>query len=284
MDPVTLAALGSFGAGVLGAKMFGQGSREKARTARTAAMVKAKAFGDAGINAGKYFDSALGFIGDKGHMLDDMQRQIAANYPELAKFYDPYAKAGMESFGYTTAGATPWGLSNQLTDIMGTDMFSRQLEESMKRAGAYNTSAGLGRSSYALNQAAQMPWETALGINDMLYGRNQAIANLGYGANQSLASLKEKNLADLLGIDMSKMGLIDERSQTEFNRMNMLNDYMLRGADATSEGIQNYGMMKGGIKTGIGSSLFNAGLSGLGQIVGRMLPKGGTQPEDQTSG
>lgn len=175
--------------------------------------------------------------------IDEQQRQFDLFREGLQPFVDQ-GLMGLQQYGdipgrmgaLTQQAGTPGGLDQRLSEIMGTGAFQGLVDQRMQAANNQLSQAGLTRSGAAARAAAQIPTDVALGIENMLYGRQAGglgmeadvfgnIANLGQAsaAGTGAAGLQTgANIANLLG----------QQGQAQANAT-------LGGAQAGMQGTQN---------------------------------------------
>ncbi|MCP5005427.1 MAG: hypothetical protein GY941_16045, partial [Planctomycetes bacterium] len=112
--------------------------------------------------------------------------------------FDPYMQAGHGALAGLQEGSTVGGFGNRLNEIIGGDAFGGVVDERMRSLQAGLASSGLRRSGHAMNEAAAIPLDVAMGIEGMLSGRQSGLAGLGLNAAQSQGGL-EQMIAQLMG-------------------------------------------------------------------------------------
>ena len=100
----------------------------------------------------------------------------------------PFSDAGMPALAGLEQGSTLGGFSRNLSDIFNSPSFDPIVAERMRAANSAFGSAGLTRSGGAIQAAADIPLDVALGLEQLLSGRQSELAGLGFdsSAQQSL--------------------------------------------------------------------------------------------------
>lgn len=119
--------------------------------------------------------------------IDEQRRQFDTNTGNLS----PFVKAGLQFLPELMQGATAGGLDERLKQIMGGDSFKNLLDQRMQSANNGMQQAGLTRSGAALREAAQIPADLALSIEQMLTGRQSNIVGSGQNAAAGLGGFGE---------------------------------------------------------------------------------------------
>ena len=112
----------------------------------------------------------------------------------------PFIEGGHEAFQNVQNASTPQGLDRLLRSIMSTKEFGGLVDESQRRSEDALTSAGLFRSGAAADEAARIPRELALAIENMLTGRNQQTATEGKNTSINLENFRSNlgsNIANI---------------------------------------------------------------------------------------
>lgn len=113
---------------------------------------------------------------------------------EIRQQQIPFAEAGALALPEVLQGITPEGLSGRLSEILGTDVFQDLLGERTRAVEGQLAAGGLTRSGTAIEAAAQIPTDIALGLESLLTGR---ATDLAFGA-QGAGSQASANIAGLL--------------------------------------------------------------------------------------
>ena len=96
--------------------------------------------------------------------------------------YDPYAEAGQQGLTGLQQGSTIGGLDQRINEIMGGDAFRGLVDERQRGLQGQLASSGLRRSGTALNEAAAIPLDVALGLEGTFTGRQSSLAGMGMQA------------------------------------------------------------------------------------------------------
>lgn len=103
--------------------------------------------------------------------------------------FQPFLDSGLFGLNNLQQGATPRGLDQILSQIMGTDTFGSLVDERTRSVEGLLSSGGLSRSGAAIEQGAAIPTDIALALQGILSGNNQALANFGFGGASEIGSL-----------------------------------------------------------------------------------------------
>lgn len=106
----------------------------------------------------------------------------------------PFAEAGALALPEVLQGITPEGLSARLEEILGGDVFETLRGERTRAVEGQLAAGGLTRSGTAIEAAAQIPTDIALGLESLLTGR---ATDLAFGA-QGAGAAASANIANLL--------------------------------------------------------------------------------------
>ena len=96
--------------------------------------------------------------------------------------FAPFLAAGTEALPRLQEGATLEGLSGTLSQILGGDLFGDLIGERERGVRGQLAAGGLTRSGTAIEEAARIPTDLAMQIENMLFGRTRDIAGTGLSA------------------------------------------------------------------------------------------------------
>ena len=113
-------------------------------------------------------------------LIDAIGEQSLRQRQMMEEGFLPFIQAGEQGLDFLTAGATPQGFNERLTEIMGGTPFRAITDQQMKDAmGVFAATGQLG-SGGALGQMTQIAPQLALQLEDILTGRNVGLADLGF--------------------------------------------------------------------------------------------------------
>ena len=113
----------------------------------------------------------------------------------------PFAQAGVDQLGALTQGTTAGGLDERLASIFNTDTFGSLVDERTRAVQGQLGAGGLTRSGTAIQEAANIPTEIGLAIEQLLTGRSQGLAQQGLGATGGIVGqLGQQGQASASGI------------------------------------------------------------------------------------
>ena len=105
---------------------------------------------------------------------------------------------GLQNFDALNAGASVAGFGDNINNILGSGMLDGLLAKRRQEAEAAMTGAGLRRSSFALDKAAELPAELAFAVEQTLRDRQLQNNQIGMGAAHNIAGINS-NIGDISG-------------------------------------------------------------------------------------
>lgn len=103
--------------------------------------------------------------------------------------FDPYRNAGLVGLEQYTEGSTAEGLDDVLARIMSGESFGQLKDERTRAVQGQLAAGGLTRSGKAINEAANVPSNIALMLDQILSGRQGNLAEGGFMASSQIADL-----------------------------------------------------------------------------------------------
>ncbi len=134
---------------------------------------------DAGARAG----DVQGQFNQQG--IDEIRRQFGMTQENI----NPFIQAGVGALGQVQQGTTAGGLDERLRSILDTDIFGALSEERGRAVQSQSAATGQSRSGFGLQEAARVPTELALGLEQLLTGRSQNLVAGGQNAALGLGQL-----------------------------------------------------------------------------------------------
>ena len=110
-------------------------------------------------------------------------------YDETASRLLPFYNSGMEDLGAVRAAGTAGGLNRRVMDLMNTDTFGSLVDERTRQVNNYLSQHGLTQSGAALKEAAAIPTDLALQLENQLYGRQANNVSNAQNAAAGLGSI-----------------------------------------------------------------------------------------------
>ena len=156
--------------------------------------------------------------------IDEMKRQFGITQKNIA----PWLEAGKEALGATQQSATPQGLDALLSQIFNTDIFGSLVDKRTRAVEGQLAAGGLTRSGTALQEAARVPTDLGLALENMLTGRQSGMSNTGVNAAIGLGELGQANsggIASLMnqsGQAISSGIITDQQAQAQ-GQQNLFN-------------------------------------------------------------
>jgi hypothetical protein len=169
--------------------------------------------------------------------IDEMRRQFGITQDNIS----PNITAGHGQIPSLIQGTTAGGLNERLAQIFNTDTFGSLVEERGRAVQGQLAAGGLTRSGTALQEAARVPTDIGLMLEQMLTGRSAGLVNTGVNAATNLGNIGAANssgIADLLnksGVAGSS-GIITDAQTDAAGSQNLLNTAASVFTNASSAG------------------------------------------------
>lgn len=145
--------------------------------------------------------SALGFGDEAGapgraaeqqRLLNEKaQAEIKAQLGLTTERLEPFFQAGREQLPALTQGTTAGGFDERLGGIFDTDIFKSLVEERGRAVEGQLSAGGLTRSGTALQEAANVPTEIGLFLENLLTERSRGLAGIGQQTGVQLGQFGE---------------------------------------------------------------------------------------------
>lgn len=130
--------------------------------------------------------------------------------------FDPFLQAGTGALPAVQQGSTVQGLDQILAEIFAGDSFKALRDERMLGLEGALGAGGLTRSGTAIEEAVNLPTELGFMIEQMLFGRNQGLADVGLSSAFSIADLMsqsaEATASGILGVEERRANESAQRS------------------------------------------------------------------------
>lgn len=117
--------------------------------------------------------------------IDEIRRQFDSTQENIS----PFIEAGVGALPGLQEGATVGGLDATIAEILNTDVFGSLVEERQRGVQGQLAAGGLTRSGTAIQEAANIPTELALQLENMIFGRQGQLAGSGQNAAAGLGAL-----------------------------------------------------------------------------------------------
>lgn len=179
---------------------------------------------DAGSEAG---DFQIDF---NQQAIDEVRKQLGITQENIAPFLD----AGTGALPDVIQGTSAQGLDTRLAEIFNTDIFGSLVEERGRAVQNQLAAGGLTRSGGGLLEAARVPTDIGLALEQLLSGRSTNLAGSGQNAALGLGSLgaNSSNIISELLQSSGKAGssgiITDAQSQAQASQ-NILNTAIAAG-------------------------------------------------------
>jgi len=154
----------------------------------------------------------------------EMRRQFDTTQKNIA----PFLEAGQGAVPGVEAGATVGGMDEMLAQIFNSDIFGSLVDERQRGVQGQLAAGGLTRSGTAMQEAARVPTDLGLMLEQMLNGRQTNLMNTGLNAATGLGQMGQQNSANI-GNMMSasgnavSSGIITDQQAKAQGQQNMLN-------------------------------------------------------------
>jgi hypothetical protein len=126
----------------------------------------------------------------------ELRRQLGVTTERL----EPFFQAGREQLPALTQGTTAAGLDERLGGIFDTDIFKSLVDERGRAVQGQLSAGGLTRSGGALQEAANVPTDVGLFLENLLTDRSRGLAGAGQQTGVQLGRFGETaagRIADL---------------------------------------------------------------------------------------
>lgn len=120
-----------------------------------------------------------------GQAIEELRRQFEITQENV----DPFIQAGVGALPGVVQGTTASGLDERLAEIFGTDIFGSLVEERQRGVQGQLAAGGLTRSGTALQEAARIPTDIGLALENLLTGRQTNLATSGQNAALGLGGI-----------------------------------------------------------------------------------------------
>jgi len=115
----------------------------------------------------------------------ELKRQFEVTQQNVS----PFIEAGTGALPGVTQGTTAGGLDERLRQIFDTDIFGSLVEERQRGVQGQLAAGGLTRSGTALQEAARVPTDIGLMLENLLTGRGTNLATSGQNAALGLGGI-----------------------------------------------------------------------------------------------
>lgn len=140
---------------------------------------------------------------------------------ELRQQFAPFKEAGAVALPEVIQGITASGLGERLEEIFGTDIFNQLVEEQTSAVEGQLAAGGLTRSGAAISEAAAIPTDLALKLEQLLTSRATGLAFGAQGAGAE-TSLNVANLLSQQGQNIAS-GILTDAQARAAGAQNLVN-------------------------------------------------------------
>jgi len=182
--------------------------------------------------------------------IDELRRQFGITQENIA----PFMEAGQGAVPGLTEASTIGGLNTRLNQIFDTDIFDALVDERMRGVQSQLAATGQSRSGLGLQEAARVPMDVGLSLENMLNSRSQNLAGSGQNAALGLGALGQQNATNIAGLtaDIGRSlgsGILTDAQADAAQTQQLLNTAATAGAIFFSdpklkENIHPLGMVK----------------------------------------
>ncbi len=168
-------------------------------------------------------------------------KELRRQFGRTQENIDPFIQAGTGALPQVTEGTTAEGLDARLARIFNTDIFGSLVGERSRQVQGALGAGGLRRSGPGLTEAARVPTDIGLMLEQLLTGRSTDLAGRGQQAAFGLGQLggqKSQNIADLFGATgvAQGQGIITDAQSEAAGLQNILNLGGAIGGQAAAAG------------------------------------------------
>lgn len=156
--------------------------------------------------------------------IDEMKRQFGITQQNIA----PFLQAGQGAIPGVESGATVGGMDEMLAQIFNSDIFGSLVDERQRGVQGQLAAGGLTRSGTAMQEAARVPTDIGLMLEEMLNGRQTNLMNTGLNAAVGLGNIGQTNSSGIAGLlsqsgNAVSSGIITDAQARAQGGQNMLN-------------------------------------------------------------
>lgn len=149
---------------------------------------------------GKNKTAASEAAGVQNQFLDKALSTLQEQFGITQENLQPFISAGTEALGGVTQGTTAGGLDARLAEIFNTDIFGSLVDERTRAVQGQLGAGGLTRSGTAQQEIANVPTDIGLQIENLLSGRQSALAGTGLNAATGLGQFGAQFAGNQAGI------------------------------------------------------------------------------------
>jgi hypothetical protein len=229
----------------------------------------------------------MGLFTGVGNFVDDLTGKSGARaannaanvqvngYQQQQDYWRPVSQFGMDQIAPLSSDATAGGYSSSIGDILRGQGFTDLVDARQRASNAALSSSGLRRSGAAATEAARIPADLAMSIEQELNRRRMSNFNAGsmgmQGVSNAMGSAGEAAAGGILGAQQAR----SQGAQNIFGGLTSIGGALLQPGGLLSIGGGAAGGAMGAAGAaggGIGSILGGAGsmLPGIGLGLGAM--------------
>ncbi len=131
----------------------------------------------------------------------EMRRQFGITQENIA----PFLQAGQGAVPGVVQGSTIGGLDERLAQIFNSDIFGSMVDQRQRAVEGQLSAGGLTRSGTAMQEAARVPTDIGLMLEQMLNGRETNLMNTGLNSAVGLSQMGQQNSGSIANM-MSQSG------------------------------------------------------------------------------
>lgn len=148
-----------------------------------------------------------------------------------SKLFQPYVDLGADFIGSVSDASTLQGFDNRIGQIQDSSVFNDLFGMRQDAADNYYARIGGARSGAAVQEAAQVPVDLAMAIENQLFGRQLNNVNIGQNS--------------VARVGAAGQGFADSIANIEMNSAGQQGQLMVQGGNALGQGIINAGNAQG---------------------------------------
>ena len=172
--------------------------------------------------------------------------ELRQQFQETSQNIQPFVEAGQQQLASLTQGTTAGGLDERIRQLLNTDVFGALAETRGRAVQSQSAATGQSRSGFGLQEAARVPTELVLALEQMLTGRSSELAGRGQQAAFGLGQLGGQAAGGVANLFSGEAG---QRNQLQIAQLqaetarqaaesNFFGDLLGAGATVAAAGIQ----------------------------------------------
>ena len=163
-----------------------------------------------------------GILGASNPFTEAANVQVEA-LQDAIPFFQPFLDVGTQGLESFAQGSTPQGLSDMIDQIINGGLFEDLVDERQDAVTSQLAAGGLTRSGAAIEEAARIPTDVALALENILSGRQAGLADIGFSGASNIGSLTTRvGEAIASGILGNEARRASDRATSKTNKSNII--------------------------------------------------------------